>query len=113
VRRWGHRRGTATPIASTEEEVAQAALGNAVIRGPEERGGHAVYGTVHAFKGLEAPAVVVTDLDEVSGPAAEALFYIAVTRPTERLVLVLPDSARTALARSLTGSPAVEDGARA
>lgn len=76
-------------------------------------GGHTRYGTIHAFKGLEAPAVVVTDLDEVSGPAAEALFYIAVTRPTERLVLVLPDSARTSLARSLAGSTGLQEGARA
>jgi len=70
-------------------------------------GGHTRYGTVHAFKGMEAPAVVITDLEDVSGPAAEALFYIAVTRPTERLILVLPDSARTSLARSLAGSPAI------
>lgn len=78
----------------------------------DSSGGNTVYGTIHAFKGLEAPAVVVTDLDEVTGPAAQALFYIAVTRPTERLVLVLPDSARTPMAQSLTGSAAVE-GARA
>lgn len=76
-------------------------------------GGHTVYGTIHAFKGMEAPAVVVTDLDDVSGPAAEALFYIAVTRPTERLVLVLPDGARTSMARSLSGAPVAEEGARA
>jgi superfamily I DNA/RNA helicase len=79
----------------------------------ETGGGHTGYGTIHAYKGLEAPAVVVTDLDEVTGPAAEALFYIAVTRPTERLILVLPDSARTSIARSLTGSQAVNEGARA
>lgn len=79
----------------------------------DSAGGHTQYGTIHAFKGLEAPAVIATDLDEVSGPAAEALFYIAVTRPTERLVLVLPDSARTSLARSLAGSPALEEGAHA
>ena len=35
-------------------------------------GGHTLYGTIHAFKGLEAPAVVITDLDEVSGPIAES-----------------------------------------
>ncbi|MHB8718542.1 MAG: NERD domain-containing protein [Candidatus Dormibacteria bacterium] len=76
-------------------------------------GSHTAYGTIHAFKGLEAPAIVVTDLDDVSGPAAEALFYIAVTRPTERLVLVLPDSARASMARSLAGIAAAEGGARA
>jgi hypothetical protein len=56
---------------------------------------------------------VVTDLDDVSGSTAEALFYVAVTRPTERLVLVMPDSARVSMARSLAGTPAAEKGARA
>ena len=79
----------------------------------DSSGGHTVYGTIHAFKGLEAPAVVVTDLDEVSGPAAEALFYIAVTRPTERLILVLPDAVRGSMAQSLAGAPATEGSARA
>ncbi len=79
----------------------------------DSAGGHTQHGTIHAFKGLEAPAVVVTDLDDVSGSAAEALFYIAVTRPTERLVLVLPDSSRTSMARSLAGAAALEEGAHA
>lgn len=76
-------------------------------------GGHTLYGTIHAFKGLEAPAVVVTDLADVSGPTAEALFYVAVTRPTERLVLLMPESARASMARSLAGTPAVKEGAGA
>jgi superfamily I DNA/RNA helicase len=76
-------------------------------------GGHALYGTIHAFKGLEAPAVIVTDLDDSSGPQAEALFYIAMTRPTERLVLLIPESARPSLARALAGALAVKDGASA
>lgn len=78
----------------------------------ESGGGHTLYGTIHAFKGLEAPAIIVTDLDDVSGATAEALFYIAVTRPTERLVLLMPEAARASMARSLTARSAVEDGAR-
>jgi hypothetical protein len=76
-------------------------------------GGHIRYGTIHAFKGMEAPVVVVTDLDDVSGPGADALFYIAVTRPTERLVLLLPESARASMARLLAGSAAAEESASA
>jgi DNA polymerase III delta prime subunit len=75
--------------------------------------GHTLYGTIHAFKGLEAPAVVVTDLDDVAGPTAEALFYIAITRPTERLLLLMPESARASMLRSLASAPSVEEGARA
>jgi hypothetical protein len=46
------------------------------------------YGTVHAFKGLDAPAVILTDIDDVSGAAAEALFYVGLTRATDRLVII-------------------------
>lgn len=65
--------------------------------------GYTLYGTIHAFKGLEAPAVIVTDLDDVTGSTAEALFYIAVTRPTERLLLLFPESARGGIAHMLLG----------
>jgi superfamily I DNA/RNA helicase len=76
-------------------------------------GGHVRYGTIHAFKGMEAPVIVVTDLDDVAGPSAEALFYIAVTRPTERLILLLAETARASMARLLAGSPPIGERASA
>ncbi len=51
-------------------------------------GGHVRYATVQAFKGLEAPVVIVTDVDEIQGDRAQALFYTATTRPTERLYVL-------------------------
>lgn len=53
------------------------------------------YGSIHSFKGLEAPAVIVTDVDQVNGLSANALFYIAVTRALQRLVILLQDSVKT------------------
>jgi superfamily I DNA/RNA helicase len=50
--------------------------------------GHVRYATVQAFKGLEAPVVVLTDVDEIQGERAQALFYTAATRPTERLYVL-------------------------
>ena len=64
-------------------------------------GGHIPYTTIHAFKGLEAPAIIVTDVSEISGARAEALFYVAATRPTERLVMVLADSTRQGIVTNL------------
>ncbi len=52
------------------------------------------YGTIHTFKGLEAPAVIVTDIDSITGSVAEALFYVAMTRATDRLVLLLKSDVR-------------------
>lgn len=63
--------------------------------------GHIGYCTVHAFKGLESPVVIVTDVDEVSGPTSRALFYIAVTRALQKLVILAHDSVKNEILRIL------------
>lgn len=65
--------------------------------------GQIPYTTVHAFKGMEAAAVVVTDIDDVDGPASESLLYVAITRATDRLTLVMNERTRSELARLLAG----------
>jgi len=57
--------------------------------GGSPRHGQVQYSTIHAFKGLEAPAVIVTDLDRRLVPNFEALLYIGLTRATDRLVAVM------------------------
>lgn len=57
--------------------------------------------SIHAFKGMEAAAVVVTDLHEVDGPEMESVLYVAITRATDRLVLLMDESSRVSLARIL------------
>lgn len=47
------------------------------------------YSTIHAFKGLDAPAVIVTDLDAAAVPNFEALLYIGLTRATDRLFVLI------------------------
>lgn len=64
--------------------------------------GHARYCSVHAFKGMEAPAVVVTDVDRISDPASMAIFYIAITRAVDRLVLIVHESAKNEIIKALT-----------
>lgn len=57
------------------------------------RPGQVQYATIHAFKGLEAPAVVVTDLDAaVTTDNLEALLYVGLTRATDRLVALIEAS---------------------
>ena len=51
------------------------------------------HATIHAFKGLEAPAIVITDilrLDELT----RALLYVGMSRARVRLVLLLHESCR-------------------
>lgn len=49
--------------------------------------GKATYCTIHAFKGLEAPAIILTDVDTEATPSIEPLLYVGITRATDRLVL--------------------------
>jgi hypothetical protein len=56
--------------------------------------------TVHSFKGLEAPAVIVTDIDEPDAPGFEALLYVGLTRPTDRLSVL---ATKEALAGKVLG----------
>lgn len=57
--------------------------------GRTPRKGQLQHCTIHAFKGLEAPAVVVTDLDRSVVPNFESLLYVGLTRATDRLFAVI------------------------
>ena len=57
--------------------------------GDTPRPGQVEHSTIQAFKGLEAPAVIVTDLDRCLVPNFESLLYVGLTRATDRLVAVM------------------------
>lgn len=52
------------------------------------------YGTIHEFKGLESPIVVVTDVIGVGSPLAASLFYTSITRALDQLTILISDDAR-------------------
>ena len=68
-------------------------------------GGHVGYTSIQAFKGMEAPAVVVTDIDRIGDPQAAALFYIAVTRALERLIILVHEPAKQQVIDALLKMP--------
>ena len=57
--------------------------------GPAPQPGQLRFSTVHSFKGLDAPAVIITDLDEATAPNFESLLYIGMTRATDRLTALI------------------------
>ena len=65
------------------------------------RGGYIGFCSVHAFKGMEAPAVIVTDIDGFDAPTSAALFYIAVTRALQRLIILIHEPAKAEILRML------------
>lgn len=63
--------------------------------------GHIGYCSIHAFKGLEAPAVIVTDIEQVEDVEASHLFYVALTRALHRLIILSAESARAEITTTL------------
>jgi superfamily I DNA/RNA helicase len=68
-------------------------------------GGNIGYCSVHAFKGMEAPAVIVTDIDRVSGETAADLFYIGITRALHRLTILVSEAGRKDIVTTLLKLP--------
>lgn len=69
------------------------------VDGMPARPGRVQYATIHAFKGLEAPAVVVTDLDRaVVSAGFDALLYVGLTRATDRLIAFMETATLKAIA---------------
>lgn len=45
-------------------------------------------GSIHAFKGMESLAIIVTDVETITGEQATTLFYVAMTRALHRLYIL-------------------------
>lgn len=54
----------------------------------DTRQGRIKYASIYRFKGLEAPAVVLTDVETLATPAERALLYVGCTRALHRLVVL-------------------------
>ncbi len=52
------------------------------------------YCSIHRFKGLEAPAVIVTDVTDLDDPDARSLLYVGCTRALHRLVILAHERLR-------------------
>ena len=55
------------------------------------------YSSIYRFKGLEAPAVVITDVDALDTPAQRSLLYVGCTRALHRLVILADAGVRAQL----------------
>ena len=67
----------------------------------QKRQGFVRYCSVHAFKGMESPAVIVTDIDGLDGSSSTTLFYVAITRVLQRLIILAHESVKSDILRNL------------
>lgn len=62
------------------------------------------YTTIQSYKGLDSPAIVVTDIEHLDGDIFSSLFYVATTRALERLCIIVHETARPGIIEALLGS---------
>lgn len=108
-------RGKDIAVLSTRQDVASCAASVKAspwadrLKPMEQAGrGYTGFCSIHAFKGLEAQALILTDLDQVQTEAAQDLLYVGITRAQSRLVIVAHSSVRRQIVQILTGGN-VED----
>lgn len=82
--------GSDSVAASTTDPWLRQVLKPADGR-PRKRG-ELQYSTIQAYKGLDAPAVIVTDLDRDLVPNFESILYVGLTRATDRLYGLVEES---------------------
>lgn len=64
---------------------------------------HARYTTIQSYKGLDSPAIVVTDIEHLAGEHFSSLFYVATTRALERLFILVHETAKSDIITVLVG----------
>jgi hypothetical protein len=105
--------GPQVAVLSTRNDTACAAAGlterswqdrltplvKETPRGPvaDLRSSKIRYASVHRFKGLEAHAVVLTDIERLETPRERDLFYVGATRATQRLIVLANEALRSRL----------------
>ena len=82
--------GASSVAATTSDPWLKSVLVQA--DGDTIRKGRIRFSSIQAFKGLEAPAVIITDLDRVTVPNFESILYVGLTRATDRLYGVIEES---------------------
>jgi hypothetical protein len=87
-------------VARLERE--QAGWHFASYREETESGASVRYSSVHAFKGLEAPAIVLTDIESIDDVQAKALLYVGMSRARVRLYVLMNERLRSSYDSMLT-----------
>lgn len=73
------------------------------LRPPWQAGNQSIFTTVHAFKGLEAKIVILTDVAVGNNDFHRNLFYTGLTRATESVRVLCEESSQRTLAAWLAG----------
>lgn len=87
--------------AQVEDQSLRRSMAPISRSGDKDQAGKIRYGSIYAFKGMEAPAVVLTDVHELEEQGARDLFYVGATRALHRLVLLVDAKVKGRVQRML------------
>ena len=59
------------------------------------------FSTIHSFKGMESPVVILVDVDELDAEEHQSLLYVAMSRARSLLVLMISEKARHSIERRI------------
>lgn len=59
------------------------------------------FSTIHSFKGLESPVVIIADIEQVDSDEQRSLLYVAMSRARSLLILMTSAGARISLERRI------------
>ncbi len=68
-----------------------------ISRGTADTHSVVKFSTIHSFKGLESPVVIVVDIDDVDEEEPQSLLYVAMSRARSLLILMIHERARKAI----------------
>ena len=85
--------------------VASAPWQQRLVPLTQRPAGHIGYGSIHAYKGLEAPVIILTDVTHVKTKDAAAVLYVGLTRALHRLIVLLNEPAKEDVLNLFTRQP--------
>jgi hypothetical protein len=98
-------RGDESSCAGT---ASAGAIGARLVPIRQVQDGQAIpFATIHAFKGLEAPAVIITDIENLNDEKTRALLYVGMSRARIRLYMLMNERCRGSYDRILDAGLAI------
>ena len=79
------------------DHSAASELSMPISQDRTDRKGRFLFSTVHSFKGLESPVVILTDFERLDHEERMNLLYVGMTRARSALYIVMADRARQKL----------------
>lgn len=94
--------------SSCAATVSSATIGERLVPIRRVQDSQAIpFTTIHAFKGLEAPAVIITDIENLNVEKTRALLYVGMSRARIRLYMLMNERCRGSYDRILDAGLAI------